>query len=155
MGLALEPQEVQTESNNPVTEDVKYLLKESAIRFLSEVKVPSGDAAFLSPGKAFFIVLQKALWSFPLLSIRRLCLFYSVRHTISMATITRPVLGIISLSNLRVKVVSLTHAWFDLFVKPRTVIYPSYTSLYDGCMTIRNRDNRATADPHCSQTHWE
>ena len=61
MGLALEPQEVQTESNNPVTEDVKYLLKESAIRFLSEVKVPSGDAAFLSPGKAFFIVLQKAL----------------------------------------------------------------------------------------------
>ena len=41
------------------------LLKESAIRFLSEVKVPSiemfGDAAFLSPGKTFFIVLQKAL----------------------------------------------------------------------------------------------
>ena len=53
MGLALERQEVQTESNNPVIEEVKYLLKESAIRFLSEVKVSSiemfGDAAFLSP----------------------------------------------------------------------------------------------------------
>ena len=58
MGLALQPQEVQTESNNPVTQEVKYLLKESAIRLLSEVKVPSiemfGDAAFLSPGKTFF-----------------------------------------------------------------------------------------------------
>ena len=65
MGLALQPQEVQTESNNPVTQKVKYLLKESAIRLLSEVKVPSieifGDAAFLSRGKTFFIVLQKAL----------------------------------------------------------------------------------------------
>ena len=65
MGLALQPQEVQTASNNPVTQEVKYLLKESAIRLLSEVKVPSieifGDAAFLSPGKTFFIVLQKAL----------------------------------------------------------------------------------------------
>ena len=58
MGLALQPQEVQTESNNLVTEEVKYLLKESAIRLLSEVKVPSiemfGDAAFLSPGKTVF-----------------------------------------------------------------------------------------------------
>ena len=65
MGLALQPQEVQTESTNPVTEEVKYLLKESAIRLLSEVKVPSiemfGGAAFLSPGKTFFIVLQKVL----------------------------------------------------------------------------------------------
>ena len=63
--MALQPQEVQTASNNPVTQEVKYLLKESAIRLLSEVKVPSiemfGDAAFLSPGKTFFIVLQKAL----------------------------------------------------------------------------------------------
>ena len=62
-GLALEPQEVQTESNNPVTEDVKYLLKESAIRFLSEVKVSSiemfGDAAFLSPGKTFLSLSKK------------------------------------------------------------------------------------------------
>ena len=58
MGLALEPQEVRTDSNNRVTEDVKYWFKESAIQFLSEVKVPStemfGDAAFLSPGKTFF-----------------------------------------------------------------------------------------------------
>ena len=58
MGLALEPEEVQTESNNPVIEEVKYLLKESAIRFLSEVKVSSiemfRDAAFLSPGKTIF-----------------------------------------------------------------------------------------------------
>ena len=56
---------METDSNNRVTEDVKYLLKESAIRFLSEFKVPPiemfGDAAFLSPGKTFFIVLQKAL----------------------------------------------------------------------------------------------
>ena len=62
-GLALEPQEVQTESNNPVIEDVKYLLKESAIRFLSEVKVSSiemfGDAAFLSPGKTFLSLSKK------------------------------------------------------------------------------------------------
>ena len=145
MGLALDPQEVQTESNNPVTEDVKYLLKESAIRVL--VKFSSiemfEDAAFLSPGKTFFIVFQKALWSFPLLSIRRLCLYYSVRHTISMATITRPVYGIISLSTLRMKVVPLKHDWFDLFVKPRTTIYPSHMSLFDGCMAISNRDKSA------------
>ena len=56
---------METDSNNRVTEDVKYLLKESAIRFLSEFKVSPiemfGDAAFLSPGKTFFIVFQKAL----------------------------------------------------------------------------------------------
>ena len=68
MGLAREPLvQVQTDSNIRITEDVKYLLKESAIRFLSEFKVPLiemfGDAAFLFPDKTFFIVLdlQKAL----------------------------------------------------------------------------------------------
>ena len=39
MGLVPEPQEVRKDSKGRVTEDVKYLLKESAIRFLSEVKV--------------------------------------------------------------------------------------------------------------------
>ena len=60
-----------------------------------------------------------------------------------MATITRLVLGIISLSSLRMKVVLLTHDSFELFVTPRTIIYPSHTSLYDGCMTISNRDKSA------------
>ena len=65
MGLALQPQEVQTEPNNPVTQEVKYLLKESAIRLLSEVKVPSIECSKMQPFfrqvKPFFIVLQKAL----------------------------------------------------------------------------------------------